>query len=161
MENGSPHFYDSAEGVLERYANMVYRLAYARTKNSADSDDILQEVFLRYLRSQVVFHDEEHCKAWLIRTTINCSKNLLSSAWFRRTTAMDEQLTEQVEEKSDVFYAVMSLPEKYRTVVHLFYYEDLPIAQIGKLLDKKEATVKTWLHRARNMLKGKLEEAIE
>lgn len=142
--------------LLERYANMVYRLAYSRTNSKADSDDIMQEVFLRYLKRAPHIQSEEHRKAWLIRTTINCSKNLLASAWFRRTAPLDEQLSCPEIKEDSVLEVVGRLPVKYRTVVHLFYYEDLSVAQIGTILDKKEATVKTWLHRARAMLREKL-----
>ena len=83
---------DSVDEILDRYAAMVYRLAFARTKNRFDADDILQEVFMRYIRSIPDCRDEEHRKAWLIRTTINCSKTLLTSAWFRKTVPLDDTL---------------------------------------------------------------------
>lgn len=148
------------EFILQKYSKMVYRLAYVRTKNRADAEDLLQEVFIRFLKCNMQFNNYEHCKAWLIRTTINCSKNLLTSAWFRKTIFLEDNL-ENYEDgaevgKSDVFYAVLELPVKYRVVVHLYYYEDLSVAEIGTMLNRKEATVKTQLYRARELLKKKL-----
>ncbi|NLV20643.1 MAG: sigma-70 family RNA polymerase sigma factor [Syntrophomonadaceae bacterium] len=139
---------------------MVYRLAYVRTKNRADAEDLLQEVFLRFLKSNIQFNDDEHCKAWLIRTTINYSKNLLTSAWFRKTVFQEDGLENYAnvaeKGKSDIFYAVLELPAKYRVIVHLYYYEDLSVAEISTMLNRKESTVKTQLYRARELLKKKL-----
>lgn len=152
------------EYILQQYSKMMYQLAYARTKSEADAEDLLQEVFLQYLKSNVQFNSDEHCKAWLIRTTVNCSKNLLTSAWFRKTVLLNNPLEHSLESadgipgkgKSEVFYAVLELPEKYRMVVHLFYYEDYSVAQISEILQKRESTVKTQLYRARELLKQKL-----
>ena len=152
---------DSAAAVLSRYADMVYRLAFARTKSRYDADDILQEVFLRYIRSAPDFQEEEHCRAWLIRTTVNCSKTLLMSAWFRKTVPLDDTLVAEMRETGEVYDAVLRLPKAYRTVVHLYYYEGYSVAEIGGLLGCQEATVKTRLHRARNLLRDTLKgEAI-
>ena len=152
---------DSAAAVLSRYADLVYRLAFARTKSRYDADDILQEVFLRYIRSAPDFQEEEHCRAWLIRTTVNCSKTLLMSAWFRKTVPLDDTLVAEMRETGEVYDAVLRLPKAYRTVVHLYYYEGYSVAEIGGLLGCKEATVKTRLHRARNLLRDTLKgEAI-
>lgn len=149
------------EFVLQKYSKMVYQLAYVRTKNRADAEDLLQEVFLRFLKSNIPFNDDEHCKAWLIRTTINCSKNLLTSAWFRKTVFLEDGLENYAnvakKGKSDVFYAVLELPVKYRVVVHLYYYEDFSVAEISTMLNRKESTVKTQLYRARELLKKKLQ----
>lgn len=143
---------------LNKYSDMVFRLAFARTKNSHDAYDILQEVFLRYMKNNKDFNDEEHKKVWLIKTTINCSKTLLSSAWFRKTTALEDNIYEELKEKSEVYYEVLRLPKKYRTVLHLFYYEDMSIAEISALLNIKESTIKSQLHRARKQLKEILKE---
>jgi RNA polymerase sigma-70 factor, ECF subfamily len=147
---------DQFREVLSTYSNMVYRLALSRTKNVSDAEDILQEVFLRLVNKRPEFTSEEHRKAWLIRVTVNCSNKLITSAWFRRTTPLKEELKFETKEKSDVYYAVLELPLKYRTVIHLFYYEDLSIAQISHILSMKESTIKSQLLRARHLLKIKL-----
>lgn len=154
------------EQVLERYNKMVYRLAYARTGNYHDANDILQEVFLRYVSCKNSFRDEEHRKAWLIRVTVNCSKTMVTSSWNRRRSGeeLDEALDgradltlEKYDTKKSVMEAVLALPEKYRTTVHLFYYEDLPIHKISEITGRSETAVKTQLHRARSLLKKTLE----
>ena len=150
----------SAAEVFERYADMVYRLAFSRTKNRSDADDLLQEVFLRYIKSGAEFSEEEHRKAWLIRVTLNCSISFMSSAWMRRTVPLSNQhkqvTSNRTSGSSDILEAVMQLPAKYRTAIHLFYYEGYSITEIAQLCEIPEATVKTHLHRAREKLKKKL-----
>lgn len=158
MNDNSMDYKNEVIISLNKYSNMIFRLAFARTKNSHDAHDILQEVFLRYIKSNKDFINEEHKKAWLIKTTINCSKTLLSSAWFRKTTGLDDNITQELKEKSEVYYAVLKLPKKYRTVIHLFYYEDMSITEIANLLNIKESTIKSQLHRARKKLKEILKE---
>lgn len=158
---------DDFEQVLELYNKMVYRLAYARTGNVQDAEDVLQEVFLRYIRADKTYNDEEHRKAWLLRVTVNCSKTLVTSSWNRRRSdeeadddffrAEDKQL-ERWDTGNVVLEAVKSLPEKYRVVVHLFYYEELTVEEIGRITGSGLSAVKTRLHRARNMLKEILGE---
>lgn len=142
--------------ILTKYSNLVYRLALARTKNKADAEDVFQEVFLRLVNKKPVFENEEHMKAWIIKVTVNCSSKLLTSAWFRRTVPLIEELKFETKEKSEVYYSVLELPMKYRTVIHLFYYEDLSIAKISEILSIKESTIKSQLLRARQLLKTKL-----
>lgn len=143
---------------LNKYSHMVFRLAFARTKNNHDANDIMQEVFLRYMKNNKEFNDEEHKKAWLIKTTINCSKTLLSSAWLKKTTSLEDNIVEELKEKSEVYYAVLKLSKKYRTVIHLFYYEDMSIAEIANLINIKESTIRSQLNRARNKLREILKE---
>ena len=147
----------SAQEAFNRYSDMVYRLAFARVKNRYDADDILQEVFLRFIKQKGKVNNEEHAKALLIRITVNCSNSMLSSSWFKKTEPLDEALSVSPSE-SDTLYQVLRLPKKYRTVIHLFYFEDLSIAEIAKALGDKENTIKSRLSRARDMLKPLLKE---
>ena len=158
---------DDFEQVLELYNKMVYRLAFARTGNVQDAEDVLQEVFLRYIKADKTFNDEEHRKAWLLRVTVNCSKTLVTSSWNRRRSdeetddgsfGTDDKQLEQWDTVNTVLEAVKSLPEKYRVVVHLFYYEELSVEEIGRITGSGLSAVKTRLHRARNMLKNILKE---
>lgn len=163
---------ESFEQVMQFYMPMVYRIAFSRLGSPHDAEDITQEVFLKYYRADITYNDEEHRKAWLIRCAINCTKNLVTSAWFRHR-ASDEGLENieeygdipgsdddigRIEQKSAVMSAVMKLPEKYRTAIHLFYFEDMSVAQISKATGIREATVKSQLSRARDMLKPMLKE---
>lgn len=163
---------ESFEQVMQFYMPMVYRIAFSRLGSQHDAEDITQEVFLKYYRADIAYNDEEHRKAWLIRCAINCTKNLVTSAWFRHR-ASDEGLENmeehcdipgsdddigRIEQKNAVMSAVMKLPEKYRTAIHLFYFEDMSVAQISKATGIREATVKSQLSRARDMLKPMLKE---
>ncbi len=158
MSNQSLRTNDCVDEVIEKYADMVYRLAFSRVKNKNDADDIFQEVFLRYIKNEREFETEEHRKAWLIRVTINCSNSFFSSAWIQKVVPIAETEPDPYEgpEELGLHEVLMELPVKYRTVLHLFYYEDLPINEIGRILKRKPATVKTQLMRARQMLKEKL-----
>ncbi|MCL2077752.1 MAG: sigma-70 family RNA polymerase sigma factor [Oscillospiraceae bacterium] len=159
---------DSLEEVLRAYSDMVYRLAFSRARNSFDANDIMQDVFLKYIRADKTYNDEEHRKAWLIKTTVNTSKTLALSAWNRRRSSEefnDEGLgvncsaedgnLKNIENKSVVLSAVMDLPKKYRTVIHLFYYEDMSLSDLSEATGLSLNTLKSQLHRARNLLKEK------
>lgn len=167
---------DGFEKVMEFYMPMVYRIAFSRLGNRDDAEDITQDVFLRYFKANVTFESEEHRKAWLIRCTVNCTKTLVTSAWFRHRASdaglenmgeeetesgfsdLTAEYTDQIERRNVVMDAVMQLPQKYRTVIHLFYFEDMSIAEISKALGDKESTIKSRLSRARDMLKPMLKE---
>lgn len=161
MENEGLGTNAEIAGVLETYADMVYKLALSRCKNPSDAEDIFQEVFLRYISSNVTFESEEHRKAWLLRVTLNCGNKLFTSAWMRHRAPMDEQSLSAAPapesgDEAGVLTAVRKLPAAYRTVVHLFYYEDMSIKQISGILGKKEGTIKSQLNRARALLKKEL-----
>lgn len=141
---------------VEKFFDMIYKLALSQTKNRENADDVVQEVFLRYLKYGKEFESEEHIKAWLIRVTINRCKSLFTSAWVRKTAPLDEDIPFDTEEKHDVYYAVLELPPKYRAVIHLFYYEDFSVAEISEALGIKQTTVKSQLSRGRDMLREKL-----
>ena len=153
---------ESIETVIQRYKATVYSVALSYVNSREDADDIFQEVFLIYFRTNPQFNEEEHRKAWLIRTTINCSKRVVDSTYRKRTVPMDEMEEEsfefQTKEENAVYVALQALPEKYRTVLHLFYFEDMSIDMICKVLDLKSSTVKVQLMRGREMMKEKLKE---
>lgn len=147
--------------LIEKYFDTVYKLALARTKDVHHAEDITGDVFLKFMQTDKVFDSEEHVKAWLIRVTINCSHSLFSGAWFKKTVPLEETIpAEMPEEESEVYLAVMRLPEKYRTVIHLFYYEEMSVAEISKTLGIGESTIKSQLSRGRNILKESLKGEI-
>ena len=146
----------SASEAFKKHSDMVYRLAVARVKNKYDADDILQEVFLRFIKVKDKVENDEHLKALLIRITINCSKSMLSSSWFKRTESLSESFG-VLDEYSDTLDAVLRLPKKYRTVIHLHYYMGYSVNEISSILKSKPSTVKSQLHRARKQLKIQLE----
>lgn len=144
------------DAVLEQYGNLVYQLALVQTSNQADAEDIFQEVFLRLVRKKPVFENNEHLKAWLIRVTINCSHSLWRSAWKQKVISLDEDLQTEDYNTTDLTEQVMKLPQKYRTVIHLFYYEDMPIETIAKSMGIRYSAAAKCLSRARQLLKTQL-----
>ncbi len=155
------------DSIVDRYADMVYRIALSEVKNREDADDVFQEVFVRLVKYIHTLKSEEHIKAWLIRVTINCSKTHFTNYWNKNVGGFSEEQydrlghedseLEKVENEDNVVYTrVQELPEKYRVIIHLFYYEQLSIKEIGAALDKKESTVKSQLFRGRELLKAKL-----
>lgn len=144
------------ENAVNLYGDTVYRLALVRTRNKADAEDVFQEVFLRFFKNVHKIIPGEHEKHWLIRVTVNCSNSLLSSAWYRKTEGLTDIISFDSPEESDVYSAVLKLPKRYRTVIHLFYFEDLSVAKIAEITNQKEVAVKTQLHRAREKLKEEL-----
>ncbi|HJA93215.1 MAG TPA: sigma-70 family RNA polymerase sigma factor [Candidatus Eisenbergiella merdipullorum] len=145
--------------AVEQYSDMVRRLCMVHLKNYADTEDIFQSVFLKYVLSSVSFESEEHEKAWFLRVTINACKDQLKS-FFRSHTVSLEELTEQPASLSpdnrEVLEAVLSLPKKYKDVVYLHYYEGYTAPQISRILGKNVNTVYTLLTRSRQLLKEKL-----
>lgn len=160
-ENLNVKDFAKPENAFHEYSDMVYRLAFVRTKSIADSDDILQEVFLRYMKVWKKIESEEHLKAMLLKITVNCSNSLKTSFWFKKTEGLNENIavTDSVSE-TNVLNEVLKLPLKYRTVIHLHYYCGYSVEEIAKALKINSSTVKTHLHRARQILKNTLKEEI-
>ena len=159
MQNGQTPCNNDLDSLFVTYGDMIYRLALVRTRSAADAEDVVQEVFLRCLKNSPRFESAEHQKAWLLKVTVNCSKSLMGSAFRRHAVPEDaagELAAETQESDPGVYEAVMKLPEKYRTAIHLFYYEDYSVKEIAALMRATESTVKSWLHRARGMLKETL-----
>ena len=153
-----PSLGTDAEAVIRQYAGMVYRLAFARSGRKEDADEIFQEVFLRYVKKRPDFESEAHCRAWLIRVTINCAKKLWQSPWRRRTVPLEEEPAFESQETVGLYWELKRLPPKYRQVIHLYYYEDLTAEEIGRLLHRKSSTVRTQLTRPRALLRDFIKE---
>lgn len=144
--------------LARAYAPAIYRLAYARTGSRADAEDIMQEVFVRLLRARPDFADREHARAWLLRVAANCANDWFRAPWRRREGPLTDSLPAPEHEDGGVVEAVLALPAKYRTAVHLYYYEELSVAEIAKITGKSESAVKSRLFRARAMLREALKE---
>lgn len=151
--------WEDPEVLAQRYAQMVYRMAYARTGSKTDAEDVVQEVFLRLVRARPSFRDEEHGKAWLLRVAANCTNDLFRLPWRKREEPLRPSMAaEEGPEPSGVMEAVLALPEKYRLVVHLYYYEELSTAEIGRIIGRSEGAVRSRLFRAKRMLRDLLGE---
>lgn len=140
--------------AVEQYADTVRRICLVHLKNYADTEDIFQTVFVKYLLHTAPFASPEHERAWIIRVTINACKDLLRSVFRRRTLSLEE-VAEQpapADEHRAVLQAVQALPAAYRDVVYLHYYEGYTAPEIAGILGKNVNTVYTRLTRARGML---------
>ena len=145
--------------AMERHADTVRRLCLIHLKNHADTEDIFQNVFLKYALSSIRFESEEHERAWFIRVTLNACRDLLRR-FFRRRTVSLEKLVEQpaqiAPDHREVLEAVLALPQPYRGAVYLHYFEGMTASQIGEALRKNVHTVYTLLTRARQRLRETL-----
>ena len=148
------------EQIVRTYADMVYRIAYRYVKNSIDTDDVFSEVFLAYFKKERTFESEEHRKAWLIRVTINCAKDLLGQrAQLQQLheETLSDQTARDADTYMDLYKAIEELRPEYREVIKLYYLDDLSVKEIAQILNKNENTIKTQLFRARDTLKSVLE----
>lgn len=150
-----------AEAVraIERYSDTVRRICAVHLKNEADTEDIFQTVFLKYALSSVSFESDEHEKAWFIRVTLNACKDLLKSFFRSHTVPLDEAAAYPAQpppDYRDVWEAVFALPQKYRDVVYLHYFEEYTAPEISRILGKNVNTVYTLLTRSKQMLREKL-----
>lgn len=143
-----------------QYIDTVYRVAYNYIKSPTDADDVTQNVFLKLLQSRKVFESDAHVKHWLIRVTINECKNLVRSKGWKMESLEEyaENLSFDAPAHSDLFYAVMELPKKYRLPIYLYYYEEYSTQEIAKILKLPKNTVCTQLKRGRELLKESLRE---
>ena len=151
-----------AARVLDEYGNSILRLAYSYLHNMSDAEDILQETLIQFLKTGPLLENTSHEKAWLLKVAANLSKNRIEYNRIRQTDELEETLAADCrEDLSFVWEAVKALPDKYREVIHLFHYEGYSTAQIGKMLNRKEATVRSDLRRGRQKLKDILKEAYD
>lgn len=138
--------------AIEAYSDTVRRICMLHLKSYSDTEDIFQTVFLKYLTYRGDFQSDEHEKAWFIRVTVNACKDYLKSFFRSRTISLEELKdvsSEVTESRGEVLSAVLSLPQKYKDVVYLHYYEGYTAVEIGRILKKNENTVYTLLSRAK------------
>jgi RNA polymerase sigma factor (sigma-70 family) len=159
---GQSQMSEQTERLLKEYGNSILRLAYSYLHNRSDAEDVLQDVLIQFIKTTPKFESAEHEKAWLMRVSINISKNKISYNKIRKADELHENLA--AEEKEDllmVWDAVRSLPAKYSEVIHLYYHQGYPTAKIAELLSKNESTVRSLLKRAKSKLKAVLMEVYD
>ena len=149
--------YNDLERVVAAYGHRIQSLAYIYLKSRADAEDIAQEVFLAYFRRKFRFASAEKEKSWLMTVTANKCRSLLR-AKYRQELPLTEDMPSLPKEENTVLMAVMSLDEKYRLPIHLYYYEGYSLAEIGKIMKVSPGTVGSWLSRGREKLKSILKE---
>ena len=144
--------------LYQRHSKTVYRVCFAYMKNPADTEDAVQDTFVRLIGAGAAFESEEHEKAWLIRTASNVCKNVLRS-WWRRGESLEDHENlcgEGIPDADDVLGAVLGLPDKYKTAVYLYYYEGYDSVEISQILGRPQSTIRNYLHEARGVLRSKL-----
>lgn len=144
----------------ESYIDTVFRVAFNYIKSAADAEDITQNVFLKLLKEDKPFESEEHVKRWLIRVAINECKNLTKARWLRQESYEDyaAALSFDNPAHSELFYAVMELPKKYRLPIYLHYYEEYSTQEIAEILKEPKNKVCAQLRRGRELLRKSLQE---
>ena len=148
------------EEIYTKYARMIFQISFSYMKNTADAEDIAADVFVKLISSKKKFQSEEHEKAWLLRAAINLCKNNLKH-WRRKTVDIND--INESENSTDFYIndtmkAVMDLPERYKAVIYLYYYEGYSTAEIAEILKKPHSTIRVHLHEARKILKEVLED---
>lgn len=149
------------EELIERYKDNVFAAAFSVCRNAEDADDIVQEAFIQYHTQSREYESEQHIRAWLIRVAVNRAKNINRSLFRRKSLPLEdyiETLQFPSPRAESLFEEVMRLPEKYRTVIHLFYYEDYSVKELAAILSLSENNVKVRLSRGRSLLKQALKE---
>lgn len=151
----------STEDIIREHQNRLFAAAFSICKNAADAEDVVQDTIIKYHHSKNDFKNEEHIRAWLLRVCINKSKNIVLSFWNRNKMPLEEYMNSlSFVEKKDkhLFETVMGLPEKYRVVIHLYYYEGYSVEEIANILHRSMGTIKSQLSRGRKILKDILKE---
>ena len=142
--------------AYQMYASMLYRLCYSYMKNAQEAEDIVADVFIKLLEKRMTFHNDEHEKAWLLRTAINLCKDRLKQ-WWRKRENIDDYYslpgTDIHYKEDDILKAILELPARYKAAVYLHYYMGYTSAEIAKMLRKPQSTILRHLHEARNILK--------
>lgn len=158
MEPAYVDINNNIDVVLQKYSDTIRRICFLYLRNSDDVNDVFQDVFLKLLQSNPPFLNAEHEKAWIIRVTINKCKDILKSFW-RKNIDSIENLELPFEDKAEgeLLQVVLSLPDKYKVVIYLYYYEGYTVPEITNILKKSENTIYSHLHRARALIKEKLE----
>lgn len=153
MMNTSVRPTDSIEQIMKTYGNMLYRICLATTGNESDAEDAVQETMLKYIRKTPQFEDSEHEKAWLIRVAVNKCRDIIRYRKRHPTADMEEakNLTD-FKEESGILDILRALPEKYRTVLELYYVEEYNTSEIAEIIGKTTSAVKMRLQKGRKLL---------
>ena len=147
----------TAEEIVSTYENMLYRVALSHTGIREDAEDMVQETFLKWLQARPEFESDEHEKAWLLRVLMNLCTNLVHKKGNRGQAELLDIYLAQEQEELYLIEEVMRLPPLYRDAIYLFYYENYSTAEIARIMNQKESTVRSYLHRGRLKLRRWLE----
>jgi RNA polymerase sigma factor (sigma-70 family) len=148
---------DKIAVTLQKYSDMVYRICSIYLRCRPDIEDVFQEVFLKMIQKTPPFESEDHEKAWLIRVTINQCKDVVKGFWWKNINLVENvELPIEDSPSNELLQVVLSLPQKYKDVIYLYYYEEYTVPQMAKLLKRNENTIYSNLHRAKKLMKQKM-----
>jgi RNA polymerase sigma-70 factor (ECF subfamily) len=140
--------------IIDKHSNMIYRLCFVYLKNKFDAEDAYQDIFVKIFERAPEFLNDEHEKAWIIKVTSNHCKNILRYNAIKKHVLIDESITaSETINEDDTIKQILKLPLQYRSVLYLYYYEGYSSKEIAGILKKRDATIRTWLKRARERLK--------
>ena len=151
----------SVQELAALYQRSLFAAAFNMCKNKQDAEDVVQDTFVQYYTTKKEFESEQHVRAWLMRVAVNKAKNINRTFWRRNKVSIEdymETLVFETPEAETLFETVMQLPEKYRIVIHLYYYEDYTVSEIADILKLSESNVRIRLSRGRGMLRNALKE---
>lgn len=152
------HINDVFTEKYQLYGDMLYRLSMVYLNNPMDSEDVMQDAFMKLLTKAPDFADSEHEKRWLLRITINCCKNKLKEKWRRSKQSLVEGMYHlDTKEEYNLAEMIASLPHKLKAPIHLYYYEGYKVAEISQILNIGVSAVKMRLKRGRELLRLELE----
>lgn len=149
---------EKTEQIIRKYGDMVYRIALHNVKNTADAEDIFQDVCMALITKNPPVNDESHLKHWLIRVTINKCKNFHRTPWQKRRESLDDYANLEAPRQQSVMEEIWLLPKNYRNIIYLYYYESYTIGEIAEILGKNINTISSGLQRGRKKLKNILTE---
>ena len=151
-----------AAQILDTYGDTILGYAYPYLHNQSDTEEVLQDTLIQFLKTRPGFESDEHEKAWLLKVAANLSKNRIEYNRIRQTDELEETLAADCrEDLSFIWDAVQALPVQYREVIHLFYREGYSTREISQILGRKEAPIRSDLSRGRGKLKELLKEAYD
>lgn len=151
----------SVQELAASYQGSLFAAAFNVCRNAQDAEDVVQDTFVQYYTTKKEFESEQHIRAWLMRVAVNKAKNVNRTFWRRNKISIEDYMETLVFETpaaETLFETVMQLPEKYRIVIHLYYYEEYAVREIAQILKLSESNVKIRLSRGRAMLKETLKE---
>ena len=146
--------------ITDRYIDSVYKAALSCSRCREDAEDAVQTAFLKLLKTDTEFTDDEHVKRWLIRVAVNECKSGFRSFWHRNKVSFDDLDVEpsyRDETHSDLLGTLARLPQNYKSVIHLYYYEGYDVRETAEILGISESNVQIRLMRARKKMKELLE----
>jgi RNA polymerase sigma-70 factor (ECF subfamily) len=141
--------------IIDRHSNMIYRICFVYLKNKYDAEDAFQEVIIKLMERAPHFQNDQHEKAWIIKVSCNHCKNILNYNTSKKHVAFDEDIgLKTIDTQDNTLEHILNLPLHYRNVLYLYYYEGYSTKEIANILKRRDATIRTWLKRARETLKN-------